>query len=357
MQFKDRIKQGLEGKFTGLSNGLDRINKYIFNVQRGCYTLIGGLSGSAKTKLVDFILLNAVQDAEVKGTPINIFYYSYEIDENTKKAEWLAMLIYNKYNKIVAPETIKGLGDFRLTSEEQIMVDAEMDNLERLFSKITWRWESIHPTGMYMEWISHMKTRGEFVYRDYVDTDGSTKQKIDKFALNNPEEYNIVICDHIALSKREKGYTLKENLDKLSEHAVRCRNLYNMSFFLLQQFNQGLNSVDRQKFKGVDVSPQQSDFKDTTNPYTDADVVLGLLNAHKMDMEVCLDYNINVHNAPYNLKDRFRMLKVVKNRLSRDGVAVGLLFIPEALTFKELPKPGELEEKHFKYINQLVNKR
>lgn len=357
MQFKDRVQKGIEGRYQGLKNGLRRINQYIFNVQRSCYTLIGGLSGSAKTKLVDFILLNALQDAESKNIPVNVFYYSYEIDEITKKSEWLSMLIYTKHNVVISPEKIKGLGDFRLSSEEQNLVELEIDNLEALFSKINWIWESTNVTGMYKEWWDFMSKRGVFDKHYYTDEDGSTKERITKFTLANPEEYNIVICDHIALCKRERGYDLKANLDKLSEYVVRCRNLFGMTFFFLQQFNQGLNSVDRQKFKGVDISPQQSDFKDSTNPYTDADVVLGLLNAHKMDMETCLGYNINTTSTDYNLKDRFRMLKVVKNRLSRDNIAVGLLFIPEALMFRELPKAKDLTSDDFKKINDLLRNR
>jgi hypothetical protein len=30
-----------------------------------------------------------------------------------------------------------------------------------------------------------------------------------------------------------------------------------------------VSSVDRLKFKGADISPQQTDFKDSTNPYQD----------------------------------------------------------------------------------------
>lgn len=356
MQFKERIKQGLEGKFQGLRNGLKRINKYIFNVQRGCYTLIGGLSGSAKTKLVDFIILNALQDAEEKNISINIFYYSYEIDEITKKAEWLSMIIYNKYSIIVSPEKIKGLGDFRLNTREQELVDDCLEEMETLFSKITWIWEATNPTGMYKEWWKFMSDRGTFTYEEYEE-DGEKKERIVKFTPNNPEEYNIAVCDHIALCRRERGFELKANLDKLSEYAIRCRNLFGMTFFFLQQFNQGLNSVERQKFKGVDVSPQQNDFKDSSNPYTDADVVLGLQNAHKMDMKTCLGYSINQEGADYNLKDRFRMLKVVKNRLSRDNVAVGLLFLPEALTFKELPKAKDLNQADIDKINKLMSER
>lgn len=103
-----------------------------------------------------------------------------------------------------------------------------------------------------------------------------------------------------------------------------------------------VSSVERAKFKGVDISPQQSDFKDSTNPYADADVVLGLMNPHKMDMEKCISYDINVPGSILNLKDSFRMLKVIKNRLSKDNIVIGLLFLPKSGSFIELPKQEDL---------------
>lgn len=309
MQFKNRIQDGLDGKYQGLANGLKRINKYIFYVQRACNTLIGGLSGAAKTTFLDFILLNAIQDAEAKGIPINIFYYSYEIREEVKRANWMSQIIYNKYNVIIPPERIMGLGDERMNSDEQEMVESEQENLNNIFNKIMWRWETNNPTGNYKEWWDFMSARGVFEYEDYIDENNETKQRIIKYTLNNPLEYNITATDHIALLKRERGFSLKENIDKYSEYSVTTRNLFGMTHFFLQQFNQGLSSVDRQKFKGADISPQQTDFKDSTNPYQDFDIVLGLMNAYKMDMETCLGYNINVEDCPYNLKGMFRMVK------------------------------------------------
>lgn len=342
MEFIDRIKEGLDGKYSGLSNGLNRINKYIFGLQRSCYTLLGGLSGSAKTTLVDYMLISAIDDAEKNNIPINVFYYSYEIDEVSKKANWLSVLIFKKYGIVIPPETIKGLGNFRLTANELALIEQELPHLDRIFSKIKWCWEAINPTGMYKEWWDHMSSRGKFINEPYIDENNVAKNRIVKFIPNNPSEYNIIVIDHIALCKLERGFTLKENLDKLSEYAIRVRNLFGMSIFFLQQFNQSLNSVERQKFKGVDISPQQSDYKDSTTPYIDADVVIGLMNAYKMDMDKCLGYNINIAGAPYNLKENFRMLKVVKNRLSKDNVAIGLYFIPEAGSFAELPPTNEM---------------
>ncbi len=357
MTFEERLQEGLEGKYSGLSNGLERINNHIFGIQRSCYTLIGGLSGSAKTTLVDYMLLNAIQDAEAKNIPINIFYYSYEIDEISKKANWLSMLIYMKYDIVITPQKIKCMGDLRPNADELQLIRSEKPEMEKLFAKITWRWETGNPTGLYKEWWDFMAKRGTFEKEPYIDENGVPKERIVKYIPNNSEEYNIAVIDHIALMKMERGFSLKENLDKLSEYAVSCRNMFKMTFIFLQQFNQSLNSVDRQKFKGVDVSPQQNDFKDSTNPYTDADVVLGILNAHKMDMETCLGYNINVDRAEYNLKDRFRMLKVIKNRMGRDNIAIGLLFIPEGGSFEELPAPHMLTQDYKDRINKLINNR
>ena len=357
MTFEERIKEGLNGKFQGLSNGLKRINSHIFGLQRSCYTLIGGLSGSAKTTLVDFMLLNAIQDAESKNIPINVFYYSYEIDEISKKANWLSMLIYLKYDRIITPQKIKGMGDLRLTDDELRMVQDEAPEMEKIFAKITWRWETGNPTGLYKEWWTHMSSKGVFEKEPYADEFGANKERIVKFIPNNSDEYNVVVMDHAALMASERNFTLKENLDKFSEYIVKCRNLFSMSFFILQQFNDGLNSIDRQKFKGVDISPQQNDFKDSRNLYVDADIVLGIMNAYKMDMETCLRYNINVDRANYNLKDRFRMLKVIKNRMGRDNIAVGLLFIPEGGSFEELPQPELMTKEDIERVNRLTNNR
>ena len=136
MDLRQRIAAGIEGKYKGLNNGFERINNYLFGIQRGCYTLLGGLSGSYKSTIADFMLLNAIQDAEAKGLELNVFYYSFEIDELTKKCNWLSNIIYNKYNIVIAPEVIKGFGDNKLTADEQVLVNSEIDYVDGLFSKI-----------------------------------------------------------------------------------------------------------------------------------------------------------------------------------------------------------------------------
>lgn len=362
MDFLSRIKEGLEGKYKGLDNGLGRINKYIFGLQRSVYMLFGGLSGAAKTTLVDFMLLNAIDDAISKNINVNVFYYSLEIDEVTKKANWLSNFIYKKYNIIIPPEKIKGLGEFRLNEDELQIVESELPELEKIWSKINWIWESTNPTGIYMNIWRFMESKGKFIKEPYIDEHGNKKERIVKYINNDPDEYNILVVDHIALLSLERSFTLKDNIDKFSEYCVRLRNLFGLTIIAVQQFNQSLNSVDRMRFKGVDVSPQQSDFKDSSNPYQDCDIALGIMNAYKMDLDSYLGYNIRDYVYPqqgFLLRERFRSLKIIKNRLSRDNISIGLLFTAEAGTFEELPTPEDLIKDHnfIRKISNLISKK
>ena len=93
---RERVKAGLSGDYEGLNNGFNRINEYIFGTQKSTILLLGGESGTYKTTLVDFIVRNNMEDAEAKGIKLNVFYNSWEIDELTKKCNWLSSHIYVK---------------------------------------------------------------------------------------------------------------------------------------------------------------------------------------------------------------------------------------------------------------------
>jgi hypothetical protein len=350
MSLKNRIKDGLSGVYEGLDNGLERANHFIYGVQRKTITLVGALSGAGKTTLVDFMVLRAIKDAKVQNIPIHVFYYSYEIDEETKKINWLSAHIYNKYKVVIPPEVIAGLGKHEMTIEQQELVDSEIDYIEQIFSEINFRFDPTNPTGIYKDMYNHAVANGTFSKAPYKDDLGNTKYRITGYTANNPNEYVIGVIDHIALAKIEKGKTLKENIDKLSEYWVWLRNICNYSFFPIQQFNQGINNIDRAKFKGIDLSPQQTDFKDSTNPYTDADVVLGIMNPWKMDFKEYDRYDLTY------FKGSFRSLKIIKNRRGKDNMSVGLLFKPQGGHFEELPRADDFIcgiKNYTDYINKL----
>jgi len=341
MDLRERIKAGLAGDYKGLSNGLDRINRFIFGIQKKCYYLLGGQSGTFKTTLADFMLISALIDAEKQGIKMNVYYYSFEIDEITKKCNWLSNIAYIKHKKSIPPEVIKGLGDNRLTPEQQIIIDSCIEDLEILWAKIKFVFRPTNPTGVYNDLWKEIGSRGKFEYEDYINDKNEPKKRVIKFTLNDEQEVNLLVIDHLYLLKKERGFSPKEFMDKMSEYNVELRNTLGMSSIIVQQFNQGLSSVERQKFKGADLSPAQGDFRDSTNPYQDADVVLGIMNPGKLDMEECMGYDLNTI-------DNMILLKIIKNRLSSDNIAIGLQANPKAGNFIELPPANEIDYSKFK---------
>jgi len=351
MDFKERINLGQEGNYKGLENGLNRVNTYMYGIQRKWYYLFGGLSNTAKTTFVDFMLMNALKDAELNDIEVHVFYYSYEIDEESKKCVWLSNHIYSKYAISIPPEKIAGYGTHRLSEYEKEIVDRETPYIESLFKKINFRYDPNNPTGIYKELMDHFDIHGKFIKEKYkapmIDKYGNDlyndkgrmyeeKERIASYVPNNPLAYHIVVHDHIALTKTERNFTLKENLDKLSEYYVWLRNMCNLTILAIQQFNQTLNTVERKKYSGVDLSPQQNDFKDSGNPFQDADTACGIMNPYALDMDTWKKYDIK------KMKEHFRVLKIIKNRKGKAGIACGLYFNPKAGYFKELPEPDVL---------------
>src|SRR3990167_10180883 len=110
---------------------------------------------------------------------------------------WLSVQIFDKYNIVVPPETIKGLGKNRLTKEQGELVDSEIPNVEKIFSKINWNFSGINPTGLYNNAWKFMEKRGEFIKEEYTNPEGQIKKKIIGYKSNNPDEYNLMCTDHL----------------------------------------------------------------------------------------------------------------------------------------------------------------
>ncbi len=347
--FRDRIQKGIEGKYSGLENGFKVLNKIIYRIQRGLYYLIGGLSGSGKSKLVNFMLLNAIQDAEKKGVACHVFYYSFEIGESVMKANMLSAHLSKKYDVVIPPEKINGFGDNRLTPEELEMVDAEIEYIEDLFSRIHFRFNPMHPTAVFMDLFKFAESIGKFTYTFFTDSEGKENKTVKGYVANDPEAYVLVVMDHIALLGDEEKLDLKGKIDRMSKHFVWLRNICGHTFFVLSQFNSALNSVERIKFKGVDLSPGQSDYKDSGCPYADSDVAMGIFNPWKLDIKESDGYNLQL------LQSWYRQIKIIKSRIGFDNITIGTVFNARSENFIELPPAKDMTREMYEEYRKLVS--
>jgi hypothetical protein len=198
---------------------------------------------------------------------------------------------------------------------------------------------------------SYAYSHGSATYKTslYKDKDGQTHEakSIDKYTPNDPDEYVIVIFDHLSLIQQERGMTLKQTADKLSEYFVILRNRYGVTPVLIQQQSFEMESLDA--FKERKLRPTAQGLADTKYTARDCNTMLGIVNPFKFEQPTYLKYSIE------KFQDNIRFLEVV---VQRGGISKGiapLFFDGATCFFSQLPEYNETAKlnKYYEYLNSI----
>lgn len=360
LDFLKQVQDGMAGKNAGLHNCFDKFNDHLYNTQRGTYYAVGGMPGAGKSAFTDDnFILSPYTYYKALGTPLNVkwFYYSFEISEAAKRAKWTAYKLYNDLRINVDPSMILSRGKNRCDTTLYNQVAAVNDFMEELFyDHIHFVQDVTNPTGILNEVEGWLKQNGTVHTEEYTNSDGSKGFRKTGYTANGADPHVIIVVDHVALTKKERGFDTKENIDKLSEYMIYLRNLYNVTPVIVCQFNKGLSGVDRQKLAKVnnnDLAPILEDFKDTGNIGQDCNVALGLFNPAK--------YNIREYggdrDAGYpgwditQMPHSFRSVHIMKNRDGQEYFVKGMHFLGGIGRLRELPVPDMFEAGVVDYKN------
>lgn len=353
VDFLEEVRRGQKGMNEGLPNAFSRFNQYIYGTQRRTYYAVGGLSGSGKTGFTDdnFVLspFFHLKDKGLSTKHLHWHYYSFEVDYLSKRAKWTAYRLYQKYGILMDSNYILSKGKNRVSAEMyKKIVDVSIE-IDELFDHISFVDEAQNPTGIFMEIMAYASARGTFHYEEYdiiKDYSSSTApekgKRITGYTPDNPDEVNMIITDHMALAKRERHYSLKENIDKLSEYYIHFRNRCGYIPIAVVQFNRALTSIERIKFKKELLLPTLEDFKDTSNIGQDCNTAFGMFNPFKMDFEDHLGYPIlpnSIQGTRVAFEDRFRSVNIMKNRDGEEWRHMGMFYLGGLGMMRELPMP------------------
>ena len=142
----------------------------------------------------------------------------------------------------------------------------------------------------------------------------------------------MVCIDHISQIHTERGFTLKESMDKTSEYMVYFRNRCNITPVIIQQFSTDLISTHRKQQTEDSIAPTRIDFSDSKYLYRDATVVLSPVDPVMYDLSKMDKYKMGEMN------DKYRSLFLIKHRNGTSNIRNHLLMDPITNTFIELRK-------------------
>lgn len=339
---EQRREKILKGEVNCIPTSFRRFSEVFPGIEQGKMYLFSGASKSSKTQIMNYMIIyNTVLYAYYHPNIIipKIFYYPLEETKENITLRFICYLLYTLYNIRVSP--------LELTSTYKAHpIDPAIINLVKSekISKILDFYEecitfasSRNPTGIWRDIVDYAKNNGTIYSKEYQtkDIDGTpiTKQAFDYYEPTRPNEYVMFIVDHVSLLDSERGFTLKQTIDKLCEYFVIARNHYNYIPIVIQQ--QNIESIGLDAFKANKIRPTQAGLADSKDTGKAADVMFGITNPFNYEMSDYLGYNIKL------LKGNFRCLEIVLNRHGESNVICPLYFDGAINYYKELPKPND----------------
>ena len=361
MSLKERVLTNLRKRKEKIINGginsipspFIRFSDDFIGIEQSSYYVVTSSTKGSKTQFSSFVfvfntLLYAYHNPE--KVRVKIFYYPLEETPEDIMTRFMSYLLYILSGKkiIVSPTELKStknsnpiddnILDLLNTEEYSKIIQFFEDNV--IFSSST------NPTGVYTECRRYAEEHGTVYKRKQkIKNDlGETVEieAFDHYEQSDPDEYRIIFYDHISLTSTERGLTLKQSIDKLSEYFVLLRNRYKFSPVVIQQQSFAGEGLDA--FKENKLRPTIANLSDSKYCSRDANVVLGLFSPFKHELPEYQKYDIT------KLRDNVRFLEVLVNRGGSPGGLVALYFDGAVNYFQELPRPENREE-----LNRIYN--
>lgn len=353
-----QVDRGRSGENKGIPIPFSRLRRFLPNIQQRTYYLIGAGTKVGKTSFADDIFLYGAYDyykqlealGELNGFELDIDYFSYEIDSETKIIKGITRALWRDYGLIVDVNTILSRGENHCSDEIYGLVTSYKDYFEAMESIVTIHDMPDNPTGIYKYLNKKAAQHGEIYQKDInTDPNGSPVMRFDRYEARNPNRYWIVIIDHIALMMEERGFNTKKNIDKMSQYFVLLRNNFGITPVVIQQL--AFDSESDERYKQNRLTPTLRDFGDSKYTTRDANVIMTLFSPFRYGIDKFHGYNIS------KMGNTYRNLEILENRDGEPNINLGLNFIGPAGTFRELPKSTEITPAMEQYAADMRNEK
>ena len=359
MNFIEDYKKGQQGDNKGipLGKGLNKVSNAINGLQkRMMYGLAAGPK-VGKSTLADAGFIIEPYEYCVANNILDDFeciYNSYEIDRISKEFDFAAHYLERLFGisniKLEGESTYKGLDIIPMSanylrgrliddSGEVIKVKPLIeDKLKEVYQtriiplfgeysaegilikpgKIQFLTHRENPTGIYKFLLQYAEKNGKFVEQIYKINEGGkqiTKKRRVGYSPNNPKKIVLIVTDHLRKIIPERGFTLKQTIDKYIEYSVELRNMCGFSFLHIIHLNRNMADIARIKYAGDTIYPNGDDVKDSGNLSEEADFMFTMQNPNDDRYGLKTFFSNQIRGSNNDLiYPNMRSLHLVENR-------------------------------------------
>lgn len=351
----------LDGQLNCIPSPFKRFSNDFIGIEQACYYTVTSFTKGGKSQFVSYTFIyKPLMFCYYNNIDIDLRILYFPLEETPERImnRFMSWLLYDfSKGKIrISPRDLRSTTSAVDESALELLNSDEIQDILKYFEEhIIFPEEAGNPTGIYKYCRQYAESRGK-VYTKKVkskDEFGNTKEVevFDRYEPNNPNEYVLAIIDTINLIDTERGMTLKQSMDKLSEYCAKyLRNRYFISPVIIQQ--QAFEQEGNEAFKLGRVRPSVAGLGDSKYTSRDSNVVLGLFSPFRFSIKEYEGYDIS------KFKDNIRFLEMVVNRDGEMGGLCPLYFDGAVCQFEELPRPDDKEglQQVYKYLEYLRGK-
>lgn len=296
---------------------------------------------------------------EGKLNPINlkIFYFTLEMAAEDKMLQAMSNILYDVEGIRVAPVDLKSTRANKVLDEKTLeAIERNKHLFEQLAETVTFIDSIKNPYGINKFCKEYALKNGTQHKKTVEFINNKTGEKFareidDYYEADNPDEYVIIIIDHISLitPEEERGQKmgLHQSISRLtSDYLIALRNKYKMIPVVVQQ--QASSQESLENIKGNRIRPTLDGLADNKLTQRDADLILGLFSPYRFEIPEYMGYDVTF------FRDNLRFLEILGGRQGGGGTISPLYFDGAVNVFKELPTPNDTLR--MQGVRNLINK-
>lgn len=346
------------GDVIAIPWSLPRLSSVLPGIEQGRYNLISASPKAGKSQLTDFLYVYQpiewiINHPETNIT-LKIFYFSLEVSRSTKIKAAICYKLFKDYNIVISPQKLASIfGSYILDDKiASIINSTEFKAWFARFEGIVTYWDTIrspnaifHTVKSYAEHESSGRYTMKTISWQNPDGTYTPREVKDRYIPIRPNEYVIVIVDHIGLLQTKPEETLHQAIIKYSsEYCLEMRDRWKYIPVIVQQ--QSADSSRAQfNYRGdtvIDkIRPDSEGLADCKYTSRDVDLMISLFYPKRYNIEKYEDIDLN------RIGDSHREFMINLNRNGISNAAIQLFFLGSSSYFAELPR--ELNE--FDYVN------
>lgn len=348
-KLEERRNNVLNGNINCIPSPFRNFRRAFPGIEQGKYYLVSGATKAGKSQIANYIFLYTPILYAFKHpdqVKVKVFYFPLEETPENITLRFMSFLLYAMSNRKIrlSPMELKSVEKERVLDESILGVlrSDEYQAILKFYEDNVLFLPDRNATGVWTTLNRYAEEAGT-VHRHTIsieNKDTGVRQErtvFDFYEPKDPKEYVIIMVDHVSLLGFERGLSLRESINKLSEYMMILRNHYRYIPVVIQQ--QSTETTNLEAYKAGKILPNMPGLADSKSTAKDCTLMLGITNPYSFEMPKFPNgsqgYDIT------KLRDYARFVNIALNREGESNGLLPLYFDGAVNFFTPLPAPNE----------------